>query len=276
MDAAARTVLLLLVLAFVAPRTALAGAWAKKEGAYYLKLAALTATYDEQFDADGERVPRAGMGELSDFNLSAYLEYGLTDEWTLVASAPYRRLSEQRTFAGGIARERNRRFGDLEVRLLRPLRLQPLVTSVAIGGKIPLYSVGEGTRVPLGTGEPDADVRLLLGRSFHPAPLYSTGEIGLRVRGGEFSNETFFSFETGLAVGRLLLKGQVSAVRTLGTCGSAGQAGVTGDQDMLKWSPGMIYALPGDTEMSFEFIQNASGCNTTRGTTWAIGVAKKR
>ena len=265
-------------LTLAIPHAADAGAWAQKTGEYYFKLSALTATYREEFDEAGTRVPRSGgMGELSDFSLGAYLEYGIDDDWTLVASAPYKRLTDERTLAAGIARESNRRLGDLELRLRRPLRLQPLVISVALGGKIPLgYPARLDTRVPVGTGKIDTDLRLLVGRSFHPVPAYATGELGFRLRGGDFGNETFFSIETGASSGRLLLKARLDGVRTLGECGASGQGGLIGDQDILKLSPGVIYGLPGDAELSFELIRTAAGCNTTSGNTWILGIARKR
>ena len=65
-------------------------------------------------------------------------------------------------------------------------------------------------------------------------------------------------------------------MRTLGECGASGQGGMIGDQDILKLSPGVIYGLPGDAELSFELIRTAAGCNTTGGNTLILGIARKR
>ena len=75
-------------MALALPQQAAGGAWTQSERGYYLKLSGLSFTTTEELDADGESLPRVGDGELTDFGLSAYLEYGLTDRLTLVASIP--------------------------------------------------------------------------------------------------------------------------------------------------------------------------------------------
>ena len=274
--------LLLLALTLLFPGESDGGAWTQSDGGYYLKLSALSFTTTEELNADGDRTPRLGDGELTDRGLSAYLEYGLTDRLTLVASLPYKRVEDERFIGGrqtGVAAvKRSTGFGDLEARLRWSLRTSPVVLSVALGGKMPLgYDVTTATRVPLGTGKADGDVRLLAGRSFYPLPLYPTGEIGFRRRGGRFSDEILLAAETGYTAGRLLLKANLSGVRTRGDCGDASQGGgLIGDQNLYKLSPGLIYRMGPATELSFEAISVASGCNTAAGTTVVVGVAYKR
>ncbi len=268
-------------LSFSSP--AFAGAWTQQKNGYYFKIATNYLKSTDNLDSGGHEVPKPGMGTLKDLNLSAYLEYGVLDHLTLVATMPYKRLSDSRTFTDlsgretGIGTERVTGFSDLEVRLRRGLMNQPLVTSIALGGKFPTgYEVDDDTRVPLGTTKVDTDIRLLLGRSFYPVPGYSTGEFGYRIRGGPFSNEIFYALEVGLAVNRFLIKGLVTGVRTLGTCGAMGQANLIGDQNILKLSPGVTYLLRDNVELSLEIVHTASGCNTTAGSTMSLGVALKR
>ncbi len=257
--------------------TAFAGAWTQEEKGYYLKVAALQLKSRSDLDSLGVEVDKPGMGELRDFNLAVYLEYGLSERLTLVAAVPYKRLQDQRIIANRIATERTWGTGDLEARLRWKLRDTPLVASVAVGGKIPLgYEVDEKIRVPLGTGEMDGDIRLLLGRSFYPFPGYITGELGYRARGGPYSGEMFYLLEAGGSRGGFLFKGYVSVLRTLATCGATGQAGLIGDQDILKLSPGLIYRLNPRAELSLDLIHIASGCNTITGNTLSLGVALKR
>ena len=269
-------------LPLLSPGESRGGAWTQSERGYYLKLSGLSFTTTDELDANGDSAPRPGDGELTDRGVSAYLEYGLTDRLTLVASLPYKRVEDTRFIGGrltGVAAvERSTGFGDLETRLRWSLRTSPLVLSVAAGGKIPAgYGVTTATRVPLGTGEVDGDVRLLAGRSFHPLPLYTTGELGWRRRGGRFSDEVLFAAETGYTVGRLLLKANLSGVRTLGDCGDASQGGgLIGDQSLYKLSPGLIYRMGPVMELSAEAISVASGCNAATGTTFVVGVAYKR
>ncbi len=257
--------------------TAFAGAWTQEQKGYYFKIAANSLKSSSDLDSLGVELDKPGMGELKDFNLTAYVEYGLLQRLTLVAIVPYKRLEDQRRISSIIATEKVWGFGDLEARLRWKLRDQPLVASVAAGLKVPLgYAVDEDTRVPLGTGEVDGDIRLLLGRSLHPVPGYLSGEIGYRIRGGPYSAEILYALEAGLAQRGFLFKGSIFGVGTLGDCGTAGQAGLIGDQDILKLAPGLIYRPRDDVELSLDLIRIVSGCNTIAGNTLSLGVALKR
>ena len=265
------------VLPFLVASQANAGAWTQKKSGYYLKLAGgyLNTTMD--INAAGDKVDKDGEGRLRDLNCTAYLEYGISDALTLVASAPYKSMEDTRTFQTGTALERRWGFGDVEVRMRRHLWSKDFVASVAAGGKIPTwYEDDETTRVPLSTKKIDADARLLLGKSLYPLPGYVTGEVGYRMRGGTFSNEWFYTLEAGVTVDRVLIKGFISGIRTFGNCDPGDEVGLIGDQNILKISPGIIYRLNSRVELSVDLIQIASGCNTTAGNTFFVGVALKR
>ena len=269
------------VLTLALPPESAAGAWTQSHRGYYLKLAALSFTTSDQWDADGKSTLRMGSGELSDLGVNAYMEYGVTPRLTVVASLPYKRVEDTRAIGQQqevTVIERAWGLGDLEARLRWSLRTSPVVLSVAAGGKIPLgYGDSEVTPVPLGTGKLDGDVRLLAGRSFHPLPLYTTGEIGYRSRGGHFSNELLFSAEVGYSIGRLMLKTNLSGVRTRGDCGDAEMGGgLFGDQSWIKLSPGIIYNVLPRMELGLEAINVADGCNMAAGTTFVVGAAYKR
>ncbi len=253
-----------------------AGAWTQKKGEYYAKLAGgyLNATQD--IDAAGEKVAKAGLGELRDLSASLYLEVGLADELTLVASAPYKRMKDIRTFQTGIATDERWGFGDVELRLRRRLLSRDFVVSVAAGAKIPTwYESDVNTRVPLSTTKMDGDVRVLLGKSLYPLPGYTTGEVGYRMRGGTFSNEWFYTLEGGVTVDRFLFKGFISAIQTFGNCEAVEEVGLIGDQNVFKISPGIIYKVNARLELSLDLVHILSGCNTTAGSTFFVGVALK-
>ena len=271
-----------------------AGAWTQPKGGFYSKLAGLSFSSRAYLDIDGERRDRAKdpKEELSDRGWSAYLEYGLLDHLTLVASLPYKSLNftnptEARYFealdstivrlhpdqtASGLA--------DLELRLRWRLLSDPAAVSLAAGGKIPLgYDVPTEipeSYVPLGTGETDAEVRLLVGKSLYPVPGYVTGTLGYRRRGGEYGDEFFHGLEAGYSWNRLLVKGVLEGIQTLGDCGATGEGGgLVGDQNNLKLSPGLIWSFNDRVEISADLFHIVSGCNTAAGTTYALGLAFK-
>ncbi len=265
------------VLLLLIASQAFAGAWTQKKGGYYVKLSGGYLNTTKDIDAAGDKVDKDGEGRLRDVNCTAYVEYGIAGGLTFVASAPYKSMKDTRTFQTGTALERRWGFGDVEVRMRRLLWDRDFVASVAAGGKIPTwYEEDENTRVPLSTRKIDGDARLLLGKSLYPLPGYVTGEVGYRLRGGTFSNEWFYTLEAGMTYDRILIKGFVSGIRTFGNCDPGDEVGLIGDQNILKISPGIIYRVNPAVEVSLDLIHVASGCNTTAGNTFFIGVALKR
>ena len=253
------------------------GAWTQAKNGYYLKLGVNYLSTSEDIDASGQRIQKAGKGRLTDVSYSTYLEYGLLERLTVVASAPYRRLRDTREFTGGTTRERRTGFGDFDLRLRWLVARAPFIVSVGAGGKVPMWYAGDATtRVPLSTTEADGDARVLIGRSFHPFPGYATGELGYRVRGGPFSNELFYSLEMGVTVGRFLLKGYLAGIRTFGECVPSDEVLLVGNQSVVKVSPGAAYRLTDRLEVSVDLIHIVAGCNTTAGNTLSVGMAFKR
>ena len=302
------------LLLAIAPTQLRAGAWTQAPGGMYFKLAGLSFRSQDYLDAAGERRERAAkpsMEELSDESISAYLEYGLRERLTLVATLPYKRLvyknTEVKVFKSDLLDttitrihpdEINSGLADLELRLRWRVLRNPAVVSLALGGKFPLgYAMdqdsigsldagglglglspvaGADNKIPLGTGERDFDLRLLVGKSLYPLPGYLTSTVGYRKRGGAFSDEFFYGFEAGVTYKRLLIKGVVEGMHTMGDCGAMGQGGFVGDQDILKLAPGLSWSLSTHLEISVDLFHIAAGCNTAAGTTYAAGLAFKR
>ena len=309
---------LVAILLAAAPTQLHAGAWTQSPSGLYFKIAGLSFRSQDYLDAAGdrrERVPKPSIEELSDRNISAYLEYGLLERLTLVATLPYKHLvyknTEVKVFKSDVLDTTITRIlpdeirsglADLELRLRWRLLRNPAVVSLALGGKFPLgYDIdqdsigslnsgglglgpspvdgalaGADSKVPLGTGENDIDMRLLVGKSLYPFPGYLTSTVGYRKRGGAFSDEFFYGFEAGVTYKRLLVKGVVEGMRTMGDCGAMGQGGLVGDQDILKVAPGLIWSLSKHLEIGVDLFHIAAGCNTAVGTTYAAGLAFKR
>ena len=302
------------ILLAIAPTQLHAGAWTQAPGGMYFKIAGLSFRSQDYLDAVGqrrERVAKPSLEELSDESMSVYLEYGLRERLTLVATLPYKRLvykkTEVKEFKSDVLDttitrihpdEVSSGLADLELRLRWRLLRNPAVVSLALGGKFPLgYDIDQDSigsldagglglgpspvdeadsKVPLGTGERDIDMRLLVGKSLYPLPGYLTSTVGYRKRGGAFSDEFFYGLEAGVTYKRLLVKGVVEGMRTMGDCGAMGQGGLVGDQDILKLAPGLIWSLSKHLEIGVDLFHIAAGCNTAAGTTYAVGLAFKR
>ncbi len=253
------------------------GAWTQADRGYYIKLSTGYFRATEDIDASGERISKPGEGVFKDFSSSVYVEFGLTESLTLVTTAPYKRLHDRKTFIKGITKERRTGFGDLELRVRRALITGRTVVSLAVGGKVPLWKEDDpGTRVPLSSRHTDGEARLQVGRSISVLPGYVTGEFGYRMRGGNLGDEVLYSLEGGVSLRRFLIKGFISGVRSTGDCQSTAEVGLIGDQNVTKVSPGIIFNATSHIELSLELISIVSGCNTTAGSTWLIGLAVKR
>ena len=87
---------LIALLQVIAPTPLDAGAWTQPKGGSYFKVVGLAFRSQENLDAGGNRVAKAGRGELLDLSISGYLEYGLHQRLTLVAALPYKRLVDER------------------------------------------------------------------------------------------------------------------------------------------------------------------------------------
>ena len=176
------------------PGSAVAGAWGREPGSGYFKLSYSAFRAVEAFDQNGDTVDleaaREGVtGDFLDLSLSTYVEYGLSNRATIVASLPIKATSNGNT-------PRTVGLGDLWVGIRSPVLQGPVVLSLSSNVKLPLYGQTNTTSPSLGTAKIDGDLRVLLGRSFWPLPFYATAEFGHRWRDA-FSNQLFFSFELG-------------------------------------------------------------------------------
>ena len=305
------------ILLALAPTQLHAGAWTQAPGGMYFKIAGLSFRSQDYLDAVGdqrERVAKPSMEELSDESISAYLEYGLLERLTLVATLPYKRLvyknTEVKVFKSDLLDTTITRIhpdeinsGSSRFRTAPALALAPQSSGSLPSARrqIPrglrhgsrqhwlpqrgwawLGAESSGWRHrcrqqdPLGHGR-ERHRHAPVGRQVAvPTPGYLTSTVGYRKRGGAFSDEFFYGFEAGVTYKRLLVKGVVEGMRTTGDCGAMGQGGLVGDQDILKLAPGLIWSLSKHLELGVDLFHIAAGCNTAAGTTYAAGLAFKR
>ncbi len=271
----------------LAPR-ARAGAWLQKKGHLYWKLSAAQLETGKEYDASGDRVDilRADSSVTNtsyrDRSVTAYLEYGLLDWLTVVASVPYKYLTSARTevspsflllreieaITGGLT---DARLG-VRVPVLRgrfPVSLQPMV-------KVPLFydPTPENLGPPLGSGDVDVELSLVAGANLWPFPGYVGASAGYRVRGGDVDDEFIFSAEAGATWNRFFGKVGVDGlystepIRELGVSSTT----VVANEDVLKLMAELSYRLLGPLGVSVESFHTLSGRNTVAGTTWALGV----
>jgi hypothetical protein len=184
--------LITIMVLFCLANQVLAGAWTMKKGQMYAKLSINYYYTDEDFDEHGHKHSLPNDGEFYDFNLTWYQEYGLLDYLTILFSVPYKHLHyEDNNFKSDTWG-----FGDIELGLKFRLLEKPVVLSVQSKVKIP-EAYDENEDVPLGNGQWDGELRILLGKSFWPFPAYLGIEGGYMWRAEEPADEFKYLIEFG-------------------------------------------------------------------------------
>jgi len=291
-----------LSLLFTWAENAASQAWVKPRGEYFFKLYGAYLFTTREFNSEGElrdildeNASRTGAS-FRDISFVGYLEYGLTDNLTLVGELPFRIFTSEETVAAGSELKRqvsrtNGGLSDLTVLLRSPVLRRTVAWSVQGGAKFPLgyEKVPDNGGPALGTGEIDAEIGTHVGLSLYPRPVYLSGGAGYRFRGGAYHDELFFDAETGVTLGRLFLKLRVEGVENTHTPQDLtwatgiippGGGEITtiaiGDQDYLKILPTVSWRVGGNTEITAEAFHTVAGKNTLAGTTYALGLVLTR
>lgn len=285
--------------------SAAAQAWLQPAGSYYFKFSSSYLSTEEEFNFKGDRQPIFAEDlsrmdtSFRDISFTAYLEYGLSPNLTIVGSVPFKILTakETRSPSPAFPLLRNERtnggLGDVFAGARVPVLRRPFALSVQAGVKIPLGYEKEPDNEgpPLGSGEVDAEVQLLYGQSLYPIPAYLSAGVGYRVRGGELHDEILYSAEGGYTFGALSLKlrfdglqstedppdiGGATLTTPLPGGGGAVNNVIVGDQDVFKLTPGVTYAFDENFSVSGELFHTLAGKDTVAGTAVSIGLVFSR
>ena len=280
-----------------------AGAWVQARNATYLKVATSFFATDREFDHNGERKPllqgHPSFSEPSfrDFSINVYAERGLTRRLTLVGDLSYKSLRSSRTvlIGGGLVQLPEDRYthglADITASARYSLLRRPLVLSLQTGLKVPLGYEEKPSNdgAPLGTGNADLEVQILLGKSV--GRYYGSSSIGYRRRGGRVNDELFYGLEVGRQAGHLLAKVAVAGVQNtarppdifgqtvispLPGGGGALPDIVIGDQHVTKLNPALIYSVGSGLAIQADLFHTLAGTNTLRGTAASIAVVLSR
>lgn len=274
-----------------------AQAWVRPKDGYYFKVAGSYLYTKEEYNYRGDRQeifagdPTRSNTAFRDVSLSAYLEYGVADRLTLVATLPFKILTSKATttFPGEPVRDEsltNGGLADLLLSIRTPLHQGGLAASLQGGVKLPLgYEQDpDNNGPPLGTGELDAEMHLLLGQSLYPIPAYVGAGAGYRVRGGPLHDEILYSAEAGYTAGRFFLKLRFDGLQNVeeppdlsggGMVGTANGV-IVGDQDIFKLSPTIEYRFDDRSAITAEAFHTVAGKNTVAGTTFSLGLVYTR
>lgn len=255
-----------LLLISVSGSQVFAGAWTAKQGGMYNKLALNYFESKKYYDDDGNRQRLAYDGKYSDTNLNCYLEYGLTDDLTLIGSFYYKWLEQENDYF----KAESDGVGDFEVGLKWKLLDDPLVLAIQALTKI--SGPYDDDEVPgLGNNQTDFELRLLLGKSLYPLPLYMGLEAAYRWRSKAPADEWRLLAEIGGNAGKYFY-GRVKLDCLFSANNAESGAGFTNitltpEYDLITLDTTLGVNFNEHVSLEFSYVPTIYGENTAAGYT---------
>jgi hypothetical protein len=292
--------LVALLLAQDAAGQAAGQPWVRPKSGYYFKFYGSYFLTEEEYnfrgdrqaiDAENSTTSDASFREIA---ITAYLEYGITDYLTLVSKLPFRILTTEETLTPifmATPREITRstgNFSDLTLHLRAPILQGRLALAVQGGAKIPLgYREVPGQGLPaVGTAHLDGELGMYCGWNFYPVEAYVSAGVAYVARGGELHDQVAYQVQAGYTYRRAFFKLQLDGIEsTVAPPDLAGTPVVQpgrvdqlqfGDQNVLKLTPVVSYAVTERLSVTGEAYHVLGGENTLAGTTYAVGVVFQR
>lgn len=250
-----------------------AGAWTQQKGKLYDRLSVNYYFADDEFDGNGSRTEFSLNGKFKDAHVSNYIEYGLTDNITLINSLFYKRIEKEddleKTTTYGI--------GDIDLGLKYKLAEGKWgVLSAQALAKIP-EAYDKNDKLPLGNGQYDVEARLLYGRSLWPyIPGYCNFELGYRLRFDGPSDELRYLVEFGTDItksmyGRVKLDG-IYSMNNGSKFDISGNPTITNNFNLGKLDMTVGYKISKRWGLEAEYTPEIYGKNTAAGATYSFAV----
>lgn len=262
------------LLVAVSAGAALAGAWTAPKNSCYEKLAFNYYFANETFDKAGNRGATPNSGKFTDYNVSNYFEFGLTNDLTIINALTYKWLEN----SNDQGRTRGDGLGDVDLgvryKLLDHAKIGIVSTQALV--KIP-GAYGKSDPLPLGNGQVDAELRLLYGRSLYPyIPGYANIEIGYRWRDGDPSDEVRYLIEFGVDITqKLYTRAKLDGIFSMDNGlkrDSSGNPTTTNNYDLGKLDLTIGYKIGPSWGVEASYVPALYGQNTAAGTTYSLAV----
>lgn len=254
--------------------TLFAGAWTQDKGGSYHRMAMNYYFADKEFDSNGNSKSMASDGEFRDFNLNYYVEYGILDNLTAIASLYYKDLEKEDHHF----KYESSGTGDFDLGMRYRLHSSNAgVVSIQGLLKVPeLYD--EDDPLPLGNGQYDYEVRMLYGRPLWPLlPAYINIEAGYRLRAEKPSDEFRYLLEIGSDIGsqcytRLKLDWTIAAENGDDTMYSYGNPTNRLEYDLTKIDLTAGWRMSPTLGLEMGYTYPLSGESTADGETFTLAV----
>lgn len=228
-----------------------AGGWTKKKGKFYLQLSSQYMKSNKFHDINGTLVD---INTLSDFTLSFYGEYGVTDNISIVAFFPFHhRLTLDKikgtsgnTYFPG-AKKNGISDSDIGIKY-KIAEGGGSVLSAGFSLGLPIGDSNDPNGLLTGDGELNQKVGFQFGHSFYPLPVYFNTSAAYNFRHKGYTDEINFGIEAGYTFdNKLIVIFRVTGLKPLrnGDNTVAGGAGglFSNNQQYIAYGPELFYNI---------------------------------
>ncbi|QMU65058.1 MAG: hypothetical protein GKR88_12680 [Flavobacteriaceae bacterium] len=201
------------------------GQWSKGQGKGYYKLSAWYLKTDKHYTDTGNTDPNITRTQ---FNINAYVEYGIANQFDLIAYVPfYARATQNNVFSGTTGNliqngEAISSIGDIDLGINYGFyKKRNWAASVKILFGLPTgeKSGGSDGSYQTGDGEFNQFLSVALGyaTAFNHLPFYAKTYLGYNNRSQNFSDEFRFGLESGINIfnKKLWIIGRLNVVESL-------------------------------------------------------------
>jgi len=276
----------MLLVALLIPSTARAGAWAQEDQRLYAKLTAAHSRASEQYKSGGETFQLLSANEEGEYRSSAlflYAEFGLLPDLTVIGATSLR----QSTVESDFVEIRTTGLSDVRVGAKYQFLDSPVVAAVQSTAIFPTGYTADPSNVAtptLGLGVFQWEARALVGRSFHPTPVYATGSMGIRHRGERMTSagsrvnyppQLPYRLEIGYTpLDWLNVRGMLTGVHGFGEPEALEAFSLTPlVESYMKVGPSVILTVADHIQFNLDVMQTVSGVNTIRSLDVSAGIA---
>lgn len=265
------------------PSSARAGAWVREPGGWYVKSSLLAHSTRDRWDHAGATTAAEPFGgRYREVQLHQYVEWGASRRFTLVGSFGFKdaRIEEAQVPDYGTRSTTDLRIGGRFAVSQRswPLAIEGSLALPTYDRTDPSLPVGQRPQfLPAGNGRVEAELRLQLGRSLHPIPLYVNLDAGRRFRGGSFGDQWLVAAEAGGTWSRLFAKAEVRGTLPTGELGTGSSAGTVSLQERTwRFGPELAFRVRDSTWVGLGASLPFSSRNALQGTQWSVSIAWQR
>ena len=262
-----------------------AGAWTQKHGHGFYKLEGRFIHAQRFFEPDGQVID---IPTLSDYTISFYGEYGMSNRVTLIAYVPfYKRLTLNRQIGAPsgfvyFAGDSVSGFADSDVGVRIGLKQNSsTVLSARVMFGLPLGKDEQQNGLLTGDGEFNQLLALEFGHSFYPLPLYFSGEAGLNNRTQGFSDELRYAAELGYTLwGNFTAMMKFIGVASLKNGADNVRGGMGGlyanNVSYLALGPSLFYQINKNLGITASVDGATYGQNVLAAPSYAVGIYFKQ